>query len=114
MTDKKHDHKADAKAGDFQIDKKQVEVGNFVADKVIDGVVDAVNHLDLNDNEIPDIAEAAPLLLKLMPLALKLNKAIDFEHLAKEIADAPWVKDKALLGEAIKELGALAEKLPSA
>lgn len=93
----------------FQLDPKAFKVGNFVLDKVVGDAVKAINKADLNKDGVPDISQFVPLALKLAPLLVALDRSIDFEALAAELADSKFVKDKAVFREVLLEMGKLAE-----
>lgn len=64
---------------------------------------------DLNKDGHGDILQLINFGEAAVPPLAALNEAIDFELLGKVAAEMPFVKDKAKLAIALKELGALAE-----
>lgn len=52
-----------------------------LARPVLGGVIDWLNKLDLNHDGVSDLVQLAPVAAKVLPLALKLYKAIDWEKL---------------------------------
>jgi len=104
----------------FDIDESKVK-GFGLLDNTVRGKIreaeDFINKLDLNKNGIPDIQElgvaleqASPFVKEALPVLASLSQSIDFELMAEDIINKPWVKNKAALVEEIKNLGALAEK----
>lgn len=113
--------------GDFQIDAKLLHTGNFLVDKLEDEVVKTLNHLDLNHDGKPDVAEVQPLIEKAeafyekeKPLLAELEaaapefeqilSAIDWEHLGKDLTTQPWVKDAAAVQAFLAKMAAFAAK----
>lgn len=93
----------------FQLDPKAFKTGNFIIDKAIEGAVKQVNKADLNHDGVPDISQFVPLALKLTPLLVALDAAVDFEKVAEQLAENPAIKDKHLFKEVLLELGKLSE-----
>jgi hypothetical protein len=68
-----------------------------------------LTHTDINKDGVSDLLQLINLGEKAVPVLSALNEAIDFEAAAAALAEAPFVKDKAKVAQAIKELGVLAE-----
>lgn len=95
--------------GAFQLNPDDFKTGNFLLDTALKNAIKDVNKVDFNHNGVPDVAEIAPVITKLLPLLVALNEAIDFEALSIEIAGSSFVKDKEVFKQVILELGKLAE-----
>lgn len=95
----------------FQLDPAQFKIGNMLVDGVIKNIVKDVNRADWNKNGVPDISEYAPVVLKLIPLLVALNAVVDFEAVAKQLADNLAIKDRAAFRAILIEFGKLAEKV---
>lgn len=104
----------------FDIDESKIKVN-----PLLDGAIRSkirelesfVNTADLNHNGVPDIQElgifldkADPFIREALPVLASVSAAIDFEKLAEEAVNAPWVKDKAAALEIVQKAGSLAEK----
>lgn len=107
MTDKKQEQQ------EFHLKSEDFHVHNFVADKIIDGIIKAVNDMDLNKDGKKDLGQVVALGAKALPLLGALNEVVDFEQLAHEVADSKWVTDKDKFKETILRLGSLAEQMGS-
>lgn len=64
---------------------------------------------DLNKDGHGDVLQLINFAEAAVPPLAALNEAVDFEKLGAHVAELPFVKDKAKLAIALKELGALAE-----
>jgi hypothetical protein len=82
--------KSEVKAG-FQLVAKDFHTGGMIVDGLIDKIVAAVNHLDLNKDGISDVAEYIPTLLKLFPSLAKFWALIDQPTLINSIINSPAI-----------------------
>jgi hypothetical protein len=82
--------KSEVKAG-FQLVAKDFHTGGMIVDGLIDKIVSAVNHLDLNKDGISDVAEYIPTLLKLFPSLAKFWALIDQPTLISSIIASPAI-----------------------
>lgn len=94
----------------------QLNPDDFKVNPLIDGFIKKkikeINAADANHNGVPDIAEAAEIVGKVMPLMVALNHCVDFEKAAELLVGvlSPAIKDKAVFKSAILELGKAAER----
>jgi len=93
----------------FQLNPADFKTGNILVDGAVKGAVNAVNKMDMNKDGISDVSQIVPVVLKVIPLIVALDQAIDFEKLGEQLASNPAVKDAELLREVLKELGKAAE-----
>lgn len=90
---------------DFRLDAKAIAKNAPVllrgeAEKLIN----KINDLDLNHDGKKDLAQMAKIAFALMPVADKLNDVVDFEKLAAFVAEQPFIKDKKLAAEVIRQV----------
>lgn len=94
--------------GEFQLNRKELGIdAGMVGNALVDKVFDALNNLNLNHNQKSDIAEIAPLVIKIAPVLMQLAPLIN----------ADGVKDWALshkeffhdVAEAAKKIEAAAK-----
>ena len=93
----------------FQIDPNWVHTGNMLLDGALKGIVKNANKADLNKNKIPDVAEYAAFVFKMLPVLAILNDCVDFKGLGVWLSSMPFIKNRELFKMAVVHLGELAE-----
>lgn len=97
----------------YQLNPSDFKTGNMILDSFIKNAIKDVNKADFNHNGVPDISEYHPLFIKLMPLLVALNHAVDLEKLIRDYVGRhpEIVKDAVVLDHVILELQGLAAKV---
>lgn len=88
----------------FQLDREAMGISAGLANGIIDNAFKAVNNIDANHDGKSDISQIVALGARTLPVLIKVESAIDFDKLETAVADMPFVKDKAILAEVIKDL----------
>lgn len=92
----------------FQLDREAMGINAGLANGIIDNTFKSINNIDANHDGKSDISQVAALGARALPVMIKIESAIDIDKLEDLIKDAPFVKDKALLAELIKDMKLLA------
>lgn len=105
----------------IELHEENVKVNPFVDGKIrkfLGDFEEQINSHDGNHNKIPDVQEAHDLLMDAMPKVLvasqqmaAISESVDFEAIAKDFADSPYIKDHAKFANAILGMGKVAEEL---
>ena len=105
----------------IELHEENVKVNPFVDGKIrkfLGDFEEQINSHDGNHNKIPDVQEAHDLLMDAMPKVLiasqqmaAISESVDFEAIAKDFADSPYIKDHAKFANAILSMGKVAEEL---
>lgn len=88
----------------FQLDRKAMHLEAGLANGMIDKAFESVNNIDANHDGKSDISQIVALGARALPVLMKIEGAIDLDALEAVIVDMPFVKDKAVLAEIIKDL----------
>lgn len=121
MTDKKK-HLVHVN-GEFQLDKKAlgIDESGFIG-MAIDAIIKFLNNLDLNNDQISDVAQAAPIVIKYAPKIIaaypvlqKLFPLLSPEGFVAWLQSHPeWFKNAEAAGKVIDELKPHIEQLGKA
>lgn len=82
----KHESAPPLQPGDFQLDPAQFKTGNMFVDGAIKSVCEALNTTDFDHDQRRDIAEYAPIAIKLFHATKDLSGFIDVPGIVA------WVK----------------------
>lgn len=97
---------------DFQLDKKQLTKDlPFLLRGPVGSFIDWANNLDANHDGKKDIAQIAPVVIKVLPLLAAFIPLIDKEKFVQWICKHDWCKDADKVKEIIEKLEPLTENL---
>ena len=111
--------KSKVEAG-FQLVAKDFHTGGMIVDAMIDKIVAAINSLDINKDGVSDIAEFAPLVLKVFPKLATLWSLVHTDTLAQLIASSPVfnqvdnAKVQAAMADIVAAVNAAEAAIPAA
>lgn len=95
----------------FELSPEHFLTHNMLIDSAVKAAIKNINHVDvIGKKGVPDIQEVAIIGAKVVPIAVALNDAFDFEAIAKELAQSKYVKNKEVAQHVIIELGKLIEE----
>lgn len=92
----------------FQLDREAMGIKAGLANGLIDNAFESVNNIDSNHDGKSDISQVVALGARALPVLIKIEGAIDIDKLESAVQDLPFIKDKALLAQLIKDMKLLA------
>lgn len=117
MTDKQKPPVAPLKPGDFQLPDHWKTGSGMIVDGLVNNLCDFINALDLNHDGRRDVAELAPYVGKIAPIAVELFQLVDTDKLKAFLKTSDIFKDAAtaatkieLLAQHIDAIALLAPK----
>lgn len=104
----KHESAPPLQPGDFQLDPAQFKTGNMFVDGAIKSVCEALNSADLDHDQRRDIAEYAPIAVKLFHAAKDLSGFIDVPGIVAWVKTHPEFFKAGMVEPALQKLETVA------